>query len=282
MPVGTPCLWPDKGKRKAVLEFKALKCVHRHLSPAPPTFEGGSLGSNVFLPGSGCLLPLITICQGPPEISRAEVRRLWEEVEGLREEVRVARQERDKVAQARDTLVCDRNASFKRWEAQVQKIDQLQACLAQGQASSSTGAPGFAVPSVRKVEELTWSLQATEAESCRREWLLCEVAGTWLEVLGWAREHRLLLDGLSLSVLFEMAGHAVTPGVAQGVGHLLRLMEAHHHQTSIEPRSWLEVFVDRLRTPPTLEETVEVARELLESEFGPGGGQEEPQGGGSA
>ncbi|KAG6873871.1 hypothetical protein C0992_008336 [Termitomyces sp. T32_za158] len=83
MPVGTPHLWPDKGKRKAVLESEAPKRMRRRLSPAPPTFEGGPSGSNVFLPGSGCLLPSITICQEPPEILRAEVHRLWEEVEGL-------------------------------------------------------------------------------------------------------------------------------------------------------------------------------------------------------
>ncbi|KAG6893339.1 hypothetical protein C0992_010396, partial [Termitomyces sp. T32_za158] len=114
------------------------------------------------------------------------------------------------------------------------------------------------VPSAHEVKELAQSLhQATEVESRRREWLLREVARTWLEVLGWAREHRLLLDGLSSSVSFvaeELAGHAVTPGVAQGVGRLSRLMEAHRHRTSIKPGSWLETFVDELRTPPTLEE----------------------------
>ncbi|KAG6874248.1 hypothetical protein C0992_007993 [Termitomyces sp. T32_za158] len=82
-PVGTPRLWPDKGKRKAISESKAPKCVHRRLSPAPPIFEGGPLGSNVFSPGSGRLLPLITICQGSPEILQAEVHQLWEEVEEL-------------------------------------------------------------------------------------------------------------------------------------------------------------------------------------------------------
>ncbi|KAG6874714.1 hypothetical protein C0992_006904, partial [Termitomyces sp. T32_za158] len=273
-PVGTPCLRPDKGKRKAVSESEAPKRVRRRLSPAPPTFKGGPLGLNVFLPGSGCLLPSITIRQGPPEILRSEVRWLREEIEGLREEVPVARQECDEVAQAWDTLVHDRDTSFEQWEAQDQEINQLQARLAQGQASSSTGAPGFTVPSAREVEELARSLQATEAESRRREWLLRKVARMRLEVLGWAREHQLLLDGLSSSVSFvaeELAGHAVTPGVAQGVGRLSRLMEAHCHRMSIELGSWLEAFVDGLRTPPTLKETVEVARELLESEFGPEG-----------
>ncbi|KAG6885501.1 hypothetical protein C0992_005112 [Termitomyces sp. T32_za158] len=132
-PVGTPRLRPDKGKRKAISESEAPKCVRRRLSPAPPTFEDGSLGSNVFLPGSGRLLPSITICQGPLEISRAEVCQLREEVEGLREEVRVARQEHDEVAWAQDTL------------------------------SSLTGAPGFTVPSARVTlpEARTNNLQKT-------------------------------------------------------------------------------------------------------------------------
>ncbi|KAG6881816.1 hypothetical protein C0992_000124, partial [Termitomyces sp. T32_za158] len=78
--------------------------MRRRVAPPPPVFEGGPSGSNVFLPGSGHLLPSITIRQGPPEISQTEVRRLQEEVEGLREEVQVARQERNKVARARDAL----------------------------------------------------------------------------------------------------------------------------------------------------------------------------------
>ncbi|KAG6893338.1 hypothetical protein C0992_010395, partial [Termitomyces sp. T32_za158] len=122
-PVGTPRLQPDKGKRKAVSESEAPRRMRRQLSPAPPAFEGGPLGSNIFSLGSGRLLPSITIRQGPPEISRAEVCRLQEEIEGLREEVWVARLERDEVARARDTLVRDRNASFEQWEAQDQEID---------------------------------------------------------------------------------------------------------------------------------------------------------------
>ncbi|KAG6887128.1 hypothetical protein C0992_000544 [Termitomyces sp. T32_za158] len=154
MPVGTPRLQPNKGKRKAVLESKAPRHVHWQLSPAPPAFEGGPSGSNVFSLGLGRLLPSITVCQGPPEILRAEVHRLQEEVEGLREEVRMARQECNKVAWAWDTLVHDCNASFERWEAQDQEIKQLWAHLAQGQASSLTEALGFAAPSVHEVEEL--------------------------------------------------------------------------------------------------------------------------------
>ncbi|KAG6890475.1 hypothetical protein C0992_001332, partial [Termitomyces sp. T32_za158] len=254
--VSTPRSWPDKGKRKAVSEFEAPKCVCRWLSLAPPTFEGGPSGSNVFSPGLGRLLSLITVCQGVPEILQAEVRQLQEEIEGLCKEVQL-------------------------WEAQAEEIEQLRARLMWRAAGSSTGVPGFAAPSAQEVEELARGLhQAGKSESHRQEWLLQEVARTWLEVLGWAREHRLLLDGLSLGVSFvaeELAGHAVTPGLAQGVGHLLRLMEAHWHQTSIKVGSWLETFVDGLRTPPILKDTVEVAWELLDSEFGPGGGQEELQ-----
>ncbi|KAG6892979.1 hypothetical protein C0992_011689 [Termitomyces sp. T32_za158] len=184
-PVGTPRLRLDKGKRKAVSESEAPRRVCRRLSPAPPVFEGGPSGSNVFSPGSRRLLPSITIRQGPLEISRAEVRRLREEVEGLREEVRVARRERDKVAWAWDTLVCDRNVSFKQWEAQDREIDQLRARLVQGQASSLTGAPGFVAPSAQEVEAMARGLQqASKSESRRRDWLLREVAAARLETLG--------------------------------------------------------------------------------------------------
>ncbi|KAG6892883.1 hypothetical protein C0992_012065 [Termitomyces sp. T32_za158] len=122
--------------------------------------------------------------------------------------------------------------------------------------------------------------QANESESRRRDWLLREVAAARLETLGWAREHRLLLDGLSSGVSYmveELAGQATTPRVAQGAGRLSRLMEAHRHCSFVETGAWLEAFVDGLRTLPSLEEIVEAIRESLEAEFGPGGGQGELQ-----
>ncbi|KAG6872211.1 hypothetical protein C0992_009770, partial [Termitomyces sp. T32_za158] len=235
---------------------------------------------------------------GPPEISRAEVRRLREEVEGLREEARVARRERDEVAQARDTLLRDRDASLELLEAQAEEVEQLRARLMREAVGSSTGAPGFVAPSAQEVEAMARGLrQANESESRRRDWLLREVAAARLETLGawfffflfcpfvdsasgWAREHRLLLDGLSSGVSYmveELAGQATTPRVAQGAGRLSRLMEAHRHRSFVETGAWLEAFVDGLRTPPSLEEIVEATRESLEAEFGPGGGQGELQ-----
>ncbi|KAG6887233.1 hypothetical protein C0992_013232 [Termitomyces sp. T32_za158] len=113
MPVSTPHSRPDKGKRKAVLEFEVPKHVCWWLALAPPVFKGGPSGSNVFLPGLGHLLPLIMVHQEVPEILQMEVRRLREEVKGLQEEVRVARQERDKVVQVHNTLLHDHDASLK-------------------------------------------------------------------------------------------------------------------------------------------------------------------------
>ncbi|KAG6881787.1 hypothetical protein C0992_000205, partial [Termitomyces sp. T32_za158] len=238
MPVGTPRLRPDKGKRKAMSESEAPRRVRRRLSPAPSVFKGGPSGLHVFSPGSGRPLPSITICQGPPEISWAEVRRLQEEVEGLREEARVARRERDEAAQVRDTLLRDRNASLELLEAQAEEVEQLRARLTREAAGSSTGAPGFVAPSAQEVEAMARGLrQANESESHQRDWLLREVAAARLETLGWAREHRLLLDGLSSGVSYmveELAGQATTPRVAQGAGRLSRLMEAHRHRSFVE------------------------------------------------
>ncbi|KAG6894061.1 hypothetical protein C0992_007607 [Termitomyces sp. T32_za158] len=281
-PVSTPrSRRLDKGKRKAVSESEVPRHVRRRVAPPPPVFEGGPSGSNVFLPGLGRLLPSITIRQGPPEILRAEVRRLREEVEGLREEVQVARQERDEVARARDALVRDRDALFERGEVQDRELGRLRALLAQEQAVRPAGIPGFAAPSEQEVEELARGLrQSGELEVRRREWLLHEVAAARLEVLGWAREHRLLVDGLSSGVLYveeELAGREVTPGLTQGVGRLSRLMGAHWHWAFVEAGSWMEAFVDGLQTPPSVEEMIQAARESLDSEFGPGGGQGELQ-----
>ncbi|KAG6893160.1 hypothetical protein C0992_011120 [Termitomyces sp. T32_za158] len=146
---------------------------------------------------------------------------------------------------------------------------------------SLTGAPGFMVPSAQEVEAMAWGLrQANESESRRRNWLLREVATARLETLGWAREHRLLLDGLSSGMSYmveELAGQATAPRVAQGAGRLSRLMEAHRHRSFIETGAWLEAFVDGLRTPPLLEEIVQATRDSLEAEFGPRGGQGESE-----
>ncbi|KAG6893220.1 hypothetical protein C0992_010842 [Termitomyces sp. T32_za158] len=280
-PVSTPRSQPDKGKRKAASESKVPRRVRRRLSPPPPAFEAGPSGSHVFSPGSGRLLPSITVRQGPPEISRAEVRRLRQEVEDLREEVQAVRQERDKVVWARDALVRDRDASFGRGEAQDRELGRLRALLAQEQAVRLAGVPGFAAPSEQEVEELARGLrQSDESEVRRREWLLHEVAAARLEVLGWAREHRLLVDGLSSGVSYveeELAGREVTPGLTRGVGRLSRLMGAHRHRAFVEAGSWMEAFVDGLQTPPSVEEMIQAARDSLDSEFGPGGGQGELQ-----
>ncbi|KAG6886622.1 hypothetical protein C0992_003144, partial [Termitomyces sp. T32_za158] len=161
-PVSTPRSRPDKGKRKAASESKVPRRVRRRLSPPPPAFEAGPSGSHVFSPGSGRLLPSIMVCQGPPEILRAEVRRLRQEVEGLRQEVRVVRQEHDEVVRARDALVRDRDASFKRWEAQDRELGQLRARVAQEQA---TGPAVFSAPSEQDVEEFARGLhQSDESE----------------------------------------------------------------------------------------------------------------------
>ncbi|KAG6875194.1 hypothetical protein C0992_004827 [Termitomyces sp. T32_za158] len=266
-PVSTSCSWPDKGKRKAVSKLEVPRRVRHWLSLLPPTFEGGPLGSNVFLPGLGRLLPSITVCQGPPEIWRAEVR--------------VARQERDEVARAWDTLVRDCDALFKWWEVQDRELGRLRAHLAQEQAVRPAGIPVCTAPLERDVEELAQGLhQLDESEVRRHEWLLCEVAAARLEVLGWACKHRLLVDGMSSGVSYveeELSGQEATPGLTQGVGRLSRLMGAHQHRTFVEAGSWMEAFVDGLQTPPLAEEMMQAARDSLESEFGPGGGQGELQ-----
>ncbi|KAG6875541.1 hypothetical protein C0992_003404 [Termitomyces sp. T32_za158] len=280
-PVGTPHLRPDKGKRKAVSESKVPRRMRQWLSLALPAFEGGPLGSNVFSPGPGRLLPSITICQGPPEILWAEVRRLQKEVKGLQEDVQVARQECDEATQVRDTLLRDCNGSFELRKVQVEEIEQLWARLMREAAGSLTGIPGFMASSAQEVEELAQGLrQANKSKSHWHEWLLCKVTGARLETLGWAQEHRLLLYSLSLGVSYvveELGGQAMTLRVAQGAGCLSRLMEAHRHRSFVEMGAWLEAFVDGFRTLLLLEEIVQVARELLEAEFGPGGDQEESQ-----
>ncbi|KAG6887371.1 hypothetical protein C0992_012580 [Termitomyces sp. T32_za158] len=265
-PVSTPRSRPDKRKCKAASESEVPRRMHCRLSPLPPTFEGGPSGSNVFSPGLGCLLPSIT---------------LWEEVEGLQEEVQVARQEHDKVARAQDSLVRDHDASFEQWEAQDREIGQLWACVAQEQVVEPAGTSAFTAPLKQDVEELARGLrQSDKLEVRRREWLLRKVAVACLEVLSWARKHRLLVDGMSSGVLYmeeELLGQEVTPGLMRGVGHLSRLMGAHRHRTFVKAGLWMEAFVDGLQTSPSAEEMIQAAQDLLESESGSGGSQRELQ-----
>ncbi|KAG6871205.1 hypothetical protein C0992_011512, partial [Termitomyces sp. T32_za158] len=161
-PVSTPCSRPDEGKRKAVLELEVPKRVHWQLSPVPPAFEGGPLGSNVFSLGSGHLLPSITICQGVLEILHAEAGRLWAEVEVLHKEARVARQEHDKAVWARVTLLHNHDTSFELWEVQTEEIKQLQASLMREAVGSSARVPEFAAPSAQEFEELAWGLHQVD------------------------------------------------------------------------------------------------------------------------
>ncbi|KAG6888336.1 hypothetical protein C0992_008748 [Termitomyces sp. T32_za158] len=192
-----------------------------------------------------------------------------------------ARQERDKVAWAWDTLVRNCDASFERWEEQDWELGRLRALLAQEQVVRPAGIPVFTTPSEQEVKELARGLrQSDELEVHQREWLLRKVTAVCLEVLGWAREHRLLVNSMSLGVSDveeELSEQEVTPGLTRGVGRLSRLMGAHWHRTFIEAGSWMEAFVDRLQTPPSAEEMIQAAQDSLEAEFGPRGGQGEWQ-----
>ncbi|KAG6896425.1 hypothetical protein C0992_008359 [Termitomyces sp. T32_za158] len=251
-PVGTPRLRPDKGKRKAVLESKVPKRVRRRLSPAPPIFESGSLESNIFLLGSGRLLSLITIHQGPPEISHVEMCRLREEVEGLREDARVARQERDEAVWVRNVLLRDCNASLEWLEAQLEEVEQLQAQLTQEAAGSLTGAPGFMAPSAQEVKAM-----ANESESRRRDWLLRKVAA--------ARLGPGALAAPECSVLRRVVH-------GRGAGEA-----GDDSKGGAGSRALVKAFVEGLRTPPLLKEIVQAAWKSLEAEFSPRGGQGESE-----
>ncbi|KAG6887340.1 hypothetical protein C0992_012805 [Termitomyces sp. T32_za158] len=167
------------------------------------------------------------------------------------------------------------------WEAQDQELRRLRARLVQEQEARLVGIPVFTAPSEQEVEELARGLhQSDESEVRWHEWLLREVAAARLEVLGWAHEHCLLVDGMFSGVSYmeeELTGQEVTPGLTRGVGHLSRLMGAHWHRTFVEAGSWMEAFVDGLQMPPLAEEMMQAARDSLESEFGPEGGQRELQ-----
>ncbi|KAG6895021.1 hypothetical protein C0992_003485 [Termitomyces sp. T32_za158] len=153
------------------------------------------------------------------------------------------------------------------------EVERLQVQLVR--AAGLGEAAGPTVITAAEIDVLAQGLQeAHKLEGRRREWLLREVAGGRDNALTWAWEHPLLLDGLSSGVSYvveEAALAALPPELAQGVARLERLMAVHRHRNVLDPRSWLEAFVDGLQDLPSEEEIVEIIQEAMAVKFGLGG-----------
>ncbi|KAG6873651.1 hypothetical protein C0992_008494, partial [Termitomyces sp. T32_za158] len=90
----------------------------------------------------------------------------------------------------------------------------------------------------------------------------------------WAREHHLLLDRLLLEVSYvakEALSAELPPDLVQEVARLGWLMSVHCHWNLLDPRSWLEAFVDGLKDQPSIEETMQIVQNTMAAEFGLGG-----------
>ncbi|KAG6872483.1 hypothetical protein C0992_009562, partial [Termitomyces sp. T32_za158] len=249
--------------------------------------EAGFSGSRVFSPRSGHPLSLVGVPQSRPGESQAvtagpgleevglqrERDRDLVQIQAPAEELARARRERDKAVLARDQLLRERVGHPEQREALEGEVGGLLTQLVR--AAGLEGLAGVAVPSAAEVDELAHCLREAHAlENRRREWLLWEVAAARGEALDWAREHRLLLDGLSSGVSYvveEASSAELPPNLAQGVARLGRLMSVHRHRNLLDPGSWLEVFVDGLEDQPSLEEIMQIVRNAMAVEFGPGG-----------
>ncbi|KAG6871093.1 hypothetical protein C0992_011722, partial [Termitomyces sp. T32_za158] len=276
----------DKGKRKAAPSSRPVRWVHCRVSPVRPVAEAGPSGLHVFLPVSGHPVPALGAMQARLEEAQAEAARWRLEAEELRrervrgyalaqereEELGRVMRERDEAGRARDLLLRERDEFRERRGVQDDEVERLRVQLAR--AAGLGEGVGPAVITAAEIDALTQGLrEAHELEGRRREWLLREVAGARDDALTWAREHRLLLNGLSSGVSYiveEAASVALPPELAQGVARLGRLMAVHRHRNLLDPGSWLEAFVDGLQDSPSVEEIVEIVREAMAAEFGPG------------
>ncbi|KAG6875381.1 hypothetical protein C0992_004053 [Termitomyces sp. T32_za158] len=277
----------DTGKRKAAPSSGPVRQICRWASPACSIAEAGPLGSHVFSPVSGHPLPVIGVPQARFEEVQVEAAQWRLEAEELRreqargyalaqereEELGRVRRKQDKAGRMQDLLLRERDESWERCGVQDDEVERLQVQLAR--AAGLGEAVGPVVITAAEINALAQGLREMhKLEGWRREWLLREVAGAHNDALTWAREHCLLLNGLSsrVSYVVEEAASAALPlELAQGVARLGRLMAVHCHRNLLDPGSWLEAFVDRLQDPPLEEEIVEIVWEAMAAEFGPGG-----------
>ncbi|KAG6894409.1 hypothetical protein C0992_006230 [Termitomyces sp. T32_za158] len=274
----------DKGKRKAAPSLEPVRQVCRRASPVRPVAKAGLSGSHVFSPMSGHPVPALGVMQAQLEEVQAEAARWRLEAEELRreqvrgyalaqeqeEELGRVMRKRDEAGRARDLLLCEWDEFRERRGVQDDEVERLRVQLAR--AAGLGEGVGPVVITAAEIDVLMQGLrEAHELEGHRREWLLRKVAGARDDALTWAWEHHLLLDRLSSEVLYiveEAASVALPPELAQGVVRLGRLMAVHCHCNLLDPRSWLEAFVDGLQDSPSVEEIVEIVKEAMAAEFG--------------
>ncbi|KAG6876038.1 hypothetical protein C0992_001231 [Termitomyces sp. T32_za158] len=274
-------------KRKAALGPRPVGQAHCRVSPVRPVAKAGPSGSHVFLPRSGSLLPPARGLQVQPGELQAAVTWLSSENAELQqeqdgnivqiqvqaEELARARRERNKAVRVHDQLLRKRAGCPEQRKTLEGKVGSLLTRLAQ--EAGLEGMARVTVPLAAEVNKLVRCLQeANELEGHRCKWLLWEVVGAQSEALNWAREHHLLLNGLSSGVSY-MAEEALSVGLPLGlvreVAWLGWLMLIHCHQNLLDPESWLKAFVDRLQDQPLVEEIVQIVRNAIGSKFGPGG-----------
>ncbi|KAG6894732.1 hypothetical protein C0992_004919 [Termitomyces sp. T32_za158] len=284
-----------RSKCKAAPVSGPVKRVRCPASPVRPAAKAGSLGSRVFSPRSGRPLLLVGASRSRPGESQAVAAGPGSEEAELRrerdrglvqirvqvEELTRVRRERDEAVLVHDQLLRERVRHLGQRKALEGEVGGLLTRLVR--AVGLEGMAGVAVPSAVEVNELARRLREAHAlESRRREWLLWEVAAAQGEALDWAWEHCLLLDRLSSGVSYvleEASSAELPPNLVQGVARLGRLMSVHCHRNLLDPRSWLEVFVDGLEDQLSIEEIMQIIWNAMAVEFGPGGnGPQEPAG----
>ncbi|KNZ77006.1 hypothetical protein J132_07872 [Termitomyces sp. J132] len=242
---------------------------------------GGPPGSAVYSPTSGA--PVEQSADRSWSVAEAYLRR-WveglerllvarkEEIQGVREERDAARRELDGVRRERDLARKDKDIAVGTAAERLSRLQELEVRTVhlQAQAEAAEVATqqaggsgvretqqGSSAGEVRAAAERTWR---------REEWLANEAASGWRGVLrewfprflllsadsgspDWAREHRILLDGVSAALGSIHDGLARMPGdlppeLGQGVTQMGRLLAGHWRRATADPGAWWEVATD--------------------------------------
>ncbi|KNZ74285.1 hypothetical protein J132_07447 [Termitomyces sp. J132] len=231
----------EKGKRRASPSSKA--------GPSKRAWGeqvmGGPPGSAVYSPTSGA--PIEQSADRSWSVAEAYLQR-W--VEGL-ERLLVTREKEiqgDLVRKDKDVAVGTAVEPLScLQELEVQTVHLQAWAEAAEVATQQAGGSGVWETQQGSSAGEVWA--AVERVWRQEEWLANKAASGWRGVLHWAREHRILLDGVLAALGSIHDGLArmprdLPPELGQGVTQMGRLLAGHRRRAMADPGAWWEMATD--------------------------------------
>ncbi|KAG5729498.1 hypothetical protein E4T56_gene4642 [Termitomyces sp. T112] len=206
---------------------------------------GGPPGSVVYSPTSRA--PVEQSADRSWLVAEAYLRRQVESLEWLlvarKEEIQGDLAQKDKniaVGTAAEQLSCLQELEVQTVHLQVRAEAAEVAMQQAGGSGVRETQQGSSAGGVWAAAERAWR---------REEWLTNEAALGRRGVLYWAREHHILLDGVSAALgsihdgLARMLGDLL-PELGQGVTQMGHLLAGHRQRVTADPRAWWEMATD--------------------------------------